>query len=228
VKQGPDPSRPSKAHIFWRLSGELLVIVAGVLIALAADRWNQDRGLAESRQLYVRRLAEEIRNDSLEAAVLLSQVPQAREASRTLLRAASGDGPLPEPLQRHILTALLRLNWPPVVAWTELNNTGLLGLVDDPDLRESISEYYGVRGIVQDALERAEARSRDPLLDELYPLGLFDFDITPEDRETFVSADQLEPLLMALAGQFQVMENFIPQLLESAGLTLQRLEHAAE
>jgi hypothetical protein len=51
--------------------GEFVVILLGVLVALAADRWNQSRLESLTEGLYLERLADDLRADSAIATEFL-------------------------------------------------------------------------------------------------------------------------------------------------------------
>ena len=55
----------AKGLMARRLLLEFVVIVLGVLVALAADRWAQDRADRDLEAAYVQRLTNEIRGDSV-------------------------------------------------------------------------------------------------------------------------------------------------------------------
>lgn len=68
-----------------KLSTEFIVIVAGVLVALAADRWNQGRIDVEAETEYIARLEAEIRRDGLRAEAFLAAGPSISDANRALM-----------------------------------------------------------------------------------------------------------------------------------------------
>ena len=89
----------SKSPVVVRLAGEFIVIVVGVLVALATDRWSQSLSAAEAERVYVERLMVDIRADSVEAEGFLTALPEAIAARDSLLSALEGEGPLPADLQ---------------------------------------------------------------------------------------------------------------------------------
>ena len=56
-------SQLSKYALAARLTGEILIIIVGILAALALDNWNQDRKDRAHSQEYLNRLIADIRAD---------------------------------------------------------------------------------------------------------------------------------------------------------------------
>jgi len=109
------------------------------------------------------------------------------------------------------------------VAWTELTNAGLLGLIDDLEMRRTLSEYYAIRHGAKWSMDRAEERGRGPYMQALYYLGVLDRSIEVNAAE-FLAWPQMRNLLRGLGGHFTVIEGFAPSVEEAAGHTLQVLE----
>jgi uncharacterized membrane protein YidH (DUF202 family) len=218
-------------HPLWkRLTAEFLVIVLGVLVALAADRWNQDRSGAELDAAYVERFTAEIRADSIRAEDYLRRLPSTLAARDTLLAFVNGSPP-PQNLTATILRAVEEMRLYPPNAWTEIQASRSLTLIRNREAREAISAYYGTRR-ANHLLnrERADRRGRDPLIDAAYQTGVFDLAglssdvrirdwVEPEVRpavpaeETFRAWPRMQELLIAVgSGHFfqrVVAENVI-------------------
>lgn len=209
-----------------RSVAELLVITVGVLIALAADRWNQSRELRTATSVYIERLAEEIRADSVEAALVVASLPEAWSVRDQLLAAWTDGAPLPEERQEAMRSSILRYNWRPPVAWTELNNTGLLGSVEDLELRRAVSEYYAVRTRYKTFLDGAERRGRDPYADALYPLGWMEGEMRARRDDAFRQWPKMDDILIGLGGHFSLLGTFAPLIERDAGIALQHLDAA--
>lgn len=130
-----------------RVAGELAVIVAGVLIALATDRWIEDLDARGMETAYVAMLLQDLEADSAAFAA------QIMERQALLDWSANLHEQLGDPSST-IATGprefLIRLNyysaWVPSLVrqatWTELLSTGRLGLIRDAELRGSLGQYY--------------------------------------------------------------------------------------
>ena len=198
---------------------ELAVIVLGVLIALAADRWSQERQESSAGAEYLARIVEEIRADSALFVRGLANTVRARSGRDTLLMALSGESVAAR--QELVLEVVYRAVLPPPIAWAELNNTGLLRLLGDAEVRRAVTAYYARRRQFEESLERAERRGRDPLLDAAYPAGLMDGDVTEAELAEFLALPSAADLLTALGGHYFITEDRLTRLLNDASATLE-------
>lgn len=208
-----------------RLIGEFLVIVLGVLIALAADRWNQERSETVTAEDYLVRVSEEIRSDSVTIERWFAASDRGRAAGDSLKAAMLGTLEL-DGVRRPVLTAGPALRFPPIVAWEELNNTGALRYIRDADLRRALSTYYASRVEAEQVLSSIEERSRSPYFDVLYPLGLMDGTIEPAEFDAFLEVPGGIGLLNGLGGYLFSADNRAKRVLEAAVRALSALEAA--
>jgi hypothetical protein len=131
-----------------RSLGELVVIIAGVMIALAADRWIAGIDERAEARSYVSRLAENLRSDSARLEEWVQSATDRRQiALDMLLYAETGEftsriGP------DSLLRMLVYTSVPSATGayatetWQDLVATGNVELLDDIELRDSLSVYY--------------------------------------------------------------------------------------
>ena len=187
------------------------MIVAGVLIALAADRWNQGRLEASAEASYVERLELDIRDDSLRAELFLASGPAisaANAAMVDLLRTGEG----PADLVATIVTAFEELILPAPATWNDLQSTGALSLLRDPDTRLAVVSYYSARQEVALQVERTVRRGRDPFMDQLYPMGLFRPRIDRDGRADCIGETCFEPVPREVFASWPGMERLLAGL----------------
>lgn len=72
---------------------EVGIIVIGVLIALAVDRWKESRTDRELERHYLRGLKNDLTQDRLRLERHLSEIQEALDATETVLRIIRGDLP---------------------------------------------------------------------------------------------------------------------------------------
>ena len=156
-----------------RIFTELAVIVVGVLIALAADRWNEARVDRTAEAVYLERFEEEIREDSARAGAYLESRPSIVAGLDSLIAFMDGSPP-PENLVATLLFVSNELTLPPVIAWGEIQASNSLRLITDVDVRSALMTYYARRDRILLSWLRQDGRGRDPLWDELYRTGVFD------------------------------------------------------
>lgn len=188
-------SRPS---VLRRLGGELAVIVLGVLLALGADRWNQERTDRALAADYHTRLLEELVSDSIR---LEEHQIEAREGDAagvqlyTAVRNAASDSTV---LRAYYGCVRGSLPHGGGATYFELQSTGLLRLFPASS-RQDLFDYYGfvegMRGRLQGRreLERADlieafAKSGGNMPRDVVPLAEF--------LERFRSYPNIEGIIM--------------------------------
>jgi hypothetical protein len=135
-----------KLQLNWRYAiGEFLIVVLGVLTALAVDNWNRDRLDRKLEQNYVAALIRDLGADlaSLNATLERTDVHGKQIG---LLLSAIETGPIGiEPIQLlRSATDLSRLVFPTVspTTYNDLLSTGNLQVIEDDTIRALISRYY--------------------------------------------------------------------------------------
>lgn len=147
--------------------GELVLIVVGILIALAVDGWIQDRGDRQVERESLELLAGDL-------GVLLEQIQEFGVYQDNLLEAAGAglrilstesvvprDEALADALQTLIGRRTLKL---PRAAYEELVGTGTLRLIEDRGLRSSVVRFY--QELARD--EAVVTRNNEAFTDELF------------------------------------------------------------
>jgi len=182
-----------------RLVAEFIVVVLGVLLALAADRWNQGRADTVLEAAYMTRLIAEVRADSLQFEARLQQIPQNMAALDSLVGVLDGSV-TPANLLRTITRATPAFYLRPPSTWQELEATGSINILRDPGVREALSTYYGSQRVTRDrAFERVQDRGREPLYDALYRLGLFQPTLGEDGKPLITVAEAAEKLVPDVA-----------------------------
>ena len=143
-------TRDSESRRAWvgRLSAEFVVIVLGVLIALAADRWMSGFDRKDQESLYLFQLADNLRADS---TALARQMEVLSERSETalqllLLTEASDTTRVPDDARSFGIRFETVGFYDPMdyadETWRDLVSTGNVGVIGDPGLRQALSRYY--------------------------------------------------------------------------------------
>ena len=121
------------------------MIVVGVLIALAADRWMQGILEARDEELYLNRIAADLELTIDEIAQTLPRIEQGLEAAQALSRADASSLPADSIVTLYITasrTGVGRSQIGTDVAFRELVSSGRLNLLADVEVRTAISEFY--------------------------------------------------------------------------------------
>lgn len=131
----------NKNNGWYKLGVEFVLIIAGILIALAIDNWNTQR---ESRQLEVQFL-QQVRQDLLRDNEAIETVRTSREQAATSIRSViemmDSDDPELLQLERRLslIFTLSRIEFRDGAY--EIIKSSALAL-SDPDLRIAMSDYY--------------------------------------------------------------------------------------
>ena len=140
------PLSRQAAGLRWVL-GETLIVVVGVLIALAVDNWREERREERTEEQYLSSLLEDLDSDFAELDRAGGQARTAAAAARTVLAVLGGQ-------TRSISGGSLALSvehagflyFPAYFPYTfdELVSTGNLRIIRDPELRRKIAAYYNL------------------------------------------------------------------------------------
>lgn len=189
-----------------RLVAEFIVILVGVLTALAADRWMSGLDERELEDTYLAQLVENLVADSASLAERVELAERRWRLAVGLLEGTVTDS-VSEPAS--FLADLERLGWHNPVeysreTWDDLVATGQLALITDPELRNGLSALYNrmewlahIEGDIERQAARYEVRSigiQRPLV------RLFIMDALPPERSPpVITDDDLYALSSALA-----------------------------
>jgi len=126
---------------WYKLGIEFVLIVAGILIALAIDNWNKQR---EIRQLEVQ-LLQQVRQDLVRDGEVVEAVrtrrKRAAEAIKSVIEMMDSNDPA-SPQLEHDLSSIFTLSRIEFrVGAYEIIKSSALAL-SDPDLRIAMSDYY--------------------------------------------------------------------------------------
>lgn len=151
-----------KFKLDWAyMVGELLIVIVGVLIALAVDSWNDARLERRVEDGVLERLISDVESDTAKFTWWSNNVVEKLAALGQVF--AILDDPT-SPVQDSLaflnaiaVGAYYGWNHPAVrrTTFDELVSSGKLGLIDDPRVRRRIIEYYY---LVDDSRMRIEAR----------------------------------------------------------------------
>ena len=141
---------------FGALSLELFVVVVGILLALAADRWNQDRLEA----IETARIVERLKSDTARNLAMFEQTLPFMEGTLRdvqalfrALQAGTMEGENPEDIESGIVSIDVVPSYPLVFsAYEELVATGRLRQLDSPVLVDLLAnqkaEYEAAQAVV--------------------------------------------------------------------------------
>ena len=154
---------------------EVVIIVVGILIALSADAWWQDRNERKAEEQHLLAL----RDDFMQSVELLSQSIASRKRQDDFLRhLIQDDAPsaaIPE-LGEWIYWGLFTIGSfePQFAALSDLETSGEMRLIDDPGLRRSLAflrQNYSTLVTLQADYSRSQAGLIDTFLVSQFDLA---------------------------------------------------------
>jgi len=145
-----------KASIDWRKAAtEFVVIVVGVLAALAVDQWRDDRNDRATEAEYLGRLKSDLNADLVQFArfekvfeTKARVVTQLRNLGLSELMALDHQ----QLMDNLVLSSFTGLTAAQSTTFDELQSTGRLALIQDVQLRDALSGYYTLHAQLTDIL----------------------------------------------------------------------------
>lgn len=197
----PPKTRPERWD--WRpkvrwFAAEFLVVVTGVLVALALNTWWQGQQDEARERTYLIQLADDLRQTERQVASADS-ITRPADAAGVLLRRAyyAPERPPRDSLLRWFWRADRVITASPVIGTAEaLIATGDLALVRDDSLRSAITSYLDVSRRIVDAQEQLQTQwlqSYRRLSGRIDVAPVLDLEFTPEARAELARADPFWP-----------------------------------
>ncbi len=183
--------------------GELIIVIAGVLIALAVDQWNSDRMARVEEGEIIEQLISDLNTDVVEYELELSDLDE-KEASlrrvRSVLASSSESVDDPAGLLRDVIQGANR-GWNQTEArrttFNELLGSGKFLFIRDAEIRVKIADYYDSDESAHKRIDERETQYPDvsyllvPRKDE----GLFETDVANRPREPDLEDSSAEKLV---------------------------------
>jgi hypothetical protein len=126
-----------------RLIGEFILIVVGVLVALAVESALEDRADDNLRDQYLSRLTQDLDADKVALEGRIEFFTEVQRFSQDVLNWLDGDAPVGQDIL--LASFYAAETWPltpNTSTYLDLHSTGNLRLLDDIDLRMKLVTYY--------------------------------------------------------------------------------------
>ena len=138
-----------KLKLDWRYAiGELIIVTAGVLIALGIQQWNDDRLVRVEEIDILDRVLLDLESDREALDFMMSLVVE-KEKSLLRVQAVFAADLLPEDPERFIDDVIAGTYFgfnqmtPRANTFNEVVSSGKFGLIQESRLRRAIADYYG-------------------------------------------------------------------------------------
>jgi hypothetical protein len=150
--------------------GEIILVVIGILIALAINNANQRRIVAEKEQAYLVGLQSEFQSSRKKLETLLQVNRKNYEGAKQLLQLLDQDQPLPE---EAVLSKLLFDSFAFEIAYNpnnsllvEMINSGSLKDISNPELRIYLTSWESILESVR--IQEADLRTQREAVRDLF------------------------------------------------------------
>ncbi len=158
--ENPAQSPPTREGVSWlTVVLEFLAIFLGVTLSLMADDWLNSREDRDQEAAILSALASDLDAEYTELERLRDRMRIWDAAGARLHAELAGSGPPADSVDAYFRPMFYYRTYRPVsTAYVNLREGGRLSLIDDPELRSAITEYYEIEqdymiqfyGIVQD------------------------------------------------------------------------------
>ncbi len=153
-----------KFKLDWQYAiGELIIVTAGVLVALWIQQWNNDRLEREEEQDILRHLLIDLEVDRIRLDDMMKSVVE-KEESLARLQQVFSSNELPNDLKLFLEDVVVGANYgwnqaePRGSTFQEVLSSGKFGLVRNANLRSSIADYHS---LFQSLYVRSDARETE-------------------------------------------------------------------
>lgn len=161
-------------YIFYAL-GEIVLVVIGILFALQINTWNNHRKLEDKEVAYLKDIRENLLHDyeNLQAYLAYNELKIAMlDSSIGLVASKKPVIEVARTMDRRMAElSTYRYFYPRRTAFDNMVNAENIALIRDEALRESLSEYYFDKTLINTTQERAKKMNRT-FVDYFSPLIL--------------------------------------------------------
>ncbi|NNF39225.1 MAG: hypothetical protein HKN71_11205 [Gemmatimonadetes bacterium] len=186
-------------RINWgQAAGEALLILVGILLALAADAWWEERTERRQEQEYLAALLIELDQMKEHVGAAMRDADQVVEAGRVLLEITPD---WPSAVSTDSLSSLIaglssEVLWaPPTTVYQDLVNTGAVGLIESDEVRLGLNELMEIVSWV----DSRQLRHNEFFWTEMEPyfrthipiLAVFGWDALAVDQDDWIPGDFL-------------------------------------
>jgi len=182
-------------HLNWRYGvGELAIVVAGVLIAFAVERWNSDRLDRDEEMQIIGRLTADLQVDLEQIAFGLERISYKKARLLRIHSSLEAANERPEDMRRFLTDVVesATYGWNQARArrttFDDVVASGKFGLLRDTTVRAMISDYYDREMGAHNRIEERETEYSN-----------LSYRLIPRDAEfelaTDLSDDQIDRLV---------------------------------
>jgi hypothetical protein len=126
--------------------GEIFLVVVGILIALQINNWNETRKYNNLKKVYINRLIDDLKQDTLQANVLVDDLNNRQRIIETVINdldtAKDGNFSIPA-IENYFKIGWNMLDFTPSAStYSDLSQTGNMNVFRNSELTDRIKNYY--------------------------------------------------------------------------------------
>ena len=126
-------------------TGEIVLVVIGILIALQINNWNEQRKENNLEQNYYCKLLEDVEQDLAQVHEQILKTEDRLSAANEMLRLLQSEHPSVEAVMQNSLKAISLITYtfrPNIAAYEDLKSSGNLKILRDHEVKKRVTEYY--------------------------------------------------------------------------------------
>jgi hypothetical protein len=203
--------------------GEILIVIIGISLAFAMNKWGEDRSNKTQKEQYINNLKQDIAADKkqLEANLIIikEKIIQADEVISILGK----DVPNKEVRLRAVYSIANLTNFTPKdYTHQTLVNSGDLKLMNDFELKTTIQKHYSDYKTILDAYERQEIINKDYI--GKYFIYDTDYELMREGKTPFKDEKLLKNIMRSARGSLDIKRKATENGINSCDSILNVLE----
>jgi uncharacterized phage-associated protein len=213
--------------------GEIVLVMVGILLAVQVNNWNENVKNKSMETDYLIRISQDLDND-LAAFEKTIDLAQSRNKRILFLQQALNDSDLAIKSSDYFIKSIIQAGWtfePSISDYTfdELKSSGRLVLIQNKDLRTSLSKYYNSRysdrqwNYIRENVQTKYYEYSAGILNQEQTIWVVknDYEINPDSIK--ISRDELDEVYK----RFKSKQNFhqlLPQVFEVKFETIKKGE----
>ena len=183
--------------------GEIVLVVIGILIALQVNNLNEQRKFNSLKNVYIERLIEDLKQDTLQANRLLDTLANKQIIIKTVVK--NTDTKTSQELLIASLEDYFKSGWnmneftANMNTYTDLSQMGNMNVFRNTELTESIQQYY----VLIENNEKGHILNKDWVtpIDVILAQKTSAFEFDPMTKELFQKSKQSEALTNILSNK---------------------------
>ena len=191
-----------KKKIIYAL-GEILIVIIGISLAFAMNKWGEDRSNKAQKEQYINNLRQDITADKAQLEANLIKINATIVQAQDVISILGKDVPNKNERLRGVYTVANLSNFTPKdYTHQTLVNSGDLKLMNDFELKAAIQKHYSDYKAILKAYERQEIINKEYLGD--YFIHHTDYDLIPQGKSPFKDEKLLKNIMQSARGSLTI------------------------